>query len=120
MADRRATGSLEESRSYKSAAINASSSGDNTIVAAVTSPNRRVKVYSVKLNVAGTVALKFKDGAGSDFEPAQPYQAREGYTESCIPPSFLYGTTAGNALILNLDGAIAVTGIVRYWDDDIA
>lgn len=118
MADSRDTGGLDEKRSYKSAAINVAGNGDNTIVAAV--GGKRIKVFAIVLNVTGTVNAKWKDGAAADLTGDMNFQAREGYAINVVPPAFVLGTTAGNALILNLSGAIAVDGWVAYWDDDAA
>jgi hypothetical protein len=119
MADQRATGGLEASRSYKTAQINEASSGDNEVVAAATSPNRIIKVYAICINFDGTVSAKWRT-ATTDLQPAQSFQAREGYAMAVSPPAFLIKTVAGEALNLNLSGAIGARGWVAYWDDDIA
>jgi len=103
-------------KTLKTASISVAASGDNTIVAAVAS--KRIKVYAINLSAVGTVSVKWKDGAATDFQGAQDLQAREGYTLSVSPPAFLLGTTAGNALILNLSAAVGVRGWIAYWDDD--
>jgi len=103
-------------KTFKTAAISVAATGDNTIVAAVAS--KRIKVYAINLAAVGTVSAKWKDGAATDLSGAQDLQAREGYTISVAPPSFVLATTAGNALILNLSPAIGVRGWVTYWDDD--
>lgn len=105
-------------KTLKSAAISVASSGDNTIVAAVST--KRIKVYAINLNAVGTVSVKWKDGASTDLTGAQDLQAREGYTIATEAPTFLFATTAGNALVLNLSAAIGVRGEVSYWDDDTA
>jgi len=110
------TGGLGQARSYKSAVVSVASSGDNTIVALVAS--KKIKVYAISINFAGTVTAKWKDGASTDLTGAQSFQTREGYTISVTPPSYLFTTSAGNALILNLSDAIGARGWISYWDDD--
>ena len=98
----------------KSKAISVSSSGNNEVVAAVA--GKSIKVYAVKFNVASAVSAKWVDGV-TDLEGAMPYGAREGHTESVTPPMFLFQTTAGNALNLDLSDGVAATGRVSYWED---
>jgi len=115
-ADVKSTGGLDKARAYKTEDINHGASGDNTIVAAVAS--KRIKVYAIVLVSSGTVNVKWKDGAATDLTGDINLQAREGYTILATPPTFILATTAGNALILNLSGAVGVDGWVAYWDDD--
>lgn len=104
-------------KTLKTAPVSASSSGDNTIVAAVTS--RRIKVIAFLMQAVGTtVTAKWKDGASVDLTGGLLFNAREGVTASVDAPSWLFATTAGNALVLNLDAAQAVTGFVTYFEDD--
>lgn len=103
-------------KSWKTAAISVGAAGDNTIVSAVAT--KRIKAYVVKFGSTGTVSAKWKDGAGTDLEGAMDFQAREGYTEAVTPPAFLFATSPGNALVLNLSLAVPVRGRVSYWDDD--
>ncbi len=100
----------------KTEALSDASSGNNTIVAAVT--GARIKVYAIHFNVVGTVNMKWVDGTVGDLTGDMNFQAREGYTNAVTPPAFLLATTAGEALILNLSAAIAVDGWIAYWDDD--
>lgn len=110
--------SRDANRSYKSAKIQASTSGDNTIVTGVST--KLIKVHAIVLNATGTVNVKFKDGASTDLTGAMNFQAREGYTINVTPPAFLLATSAGNALVLNLSAAVEVDGFLSYWDDDTA
>lgn len=106
------------SKTLKTAVISHAASGDNTIVASVAS--KRIKVVCVVINFVGTVSAKWKDGASTDLTGAMDFQAREGYTVAEGPPGWVLATSAGNALILNLSGAIGARGWVTYYDDDAA
>lgn len=97
----------------KHKAVDVSSSGNNEIVAAVA--GKRIAVYAVRLQAAGTVSFKFKSN-DTDLEGASPFQAREGYIETLNPPYFLFATTSGQALNLNLSDAVQVTGRVSYFE----
>lgn len=104
-------------RTLQTATISDASSGENTIVSAVT--GFRIRVCGIVVNASGTVNLVWRDGAsGTDLSGDMNFQAREGYTAFLPPPSFLFETTAGNALILNLSGAVAVDGWITYWSTD--
>ena len=95
----------------KFAAIAASSSGDNTLVAAVT--GKKIRAIKYVLVAAGTVSVKFKSGAGTDLTGAMPAAAN-----SVIPGDYCpvgqFESAAGSALVLNLSGAVAVTGHLTY------
>lgn len=95
-------------------AVNASSSGDNTLVALVAGKQIIVREYC--LVPAGSVSIKFKSSAATDLMGAVPLGA------SNVPPGLAAGnngsdrftTNVGEALILNLSGAVAVTGWLKY------
>lgn len=100
-----------------------SSSGNNTVVSAVAS--KRIKTYSFALTTVSTTVntVYFRDGtAGAELRryilqaPSGP--STVGANDSVNPDAFLFGTTAGNALILNLSAAVAVHYAGAYWDDD--
>lgn len=97
------------------AAIAAASSGDNTLVAAVA--GKRIRVHGYELSASGAVNAKFKDGAATDLT-GLIYLAAAGSgadaDERTADPDGLFQTTAGNALLLNLSGAVAVGGWVDY------
>lgn len=102
--------------SLKSVSIGVSVSGDNPIVAAVA--GRRIKVVAYSIQATGTVNVKWKDGGGADLSGAFNFQAREGNAFGVPAPSWMFGTQAGQSLLLNLDGSVAVNGFVTYFDDD--
>ena len=103
-------------KSYKTEAISDANAGNNTIVAAVAGV--RLKVYAIHFNVSGNVNMIWVDGTVGDLTGDMNFNTREGYTNAVTPPAFLLATTAGEALIMNLSGAVAVDGWIAYWDDD--
>lgn len=105
-------------KTLKRAVINLGASGDNTVIAAVAS--KVLKVYAYAIQSTGTVTAKLTDGAaGASLSLNWTLQAREGAVSAvATPPNYLFKTTAGLALILNLSGAVTVGCEVSYWDDD--
>ncbi len=116
MADQVAIGSAAES--IKSADINDGSSGDNTIIAAVS--GKRIAVLGILLVAVGTVNMEWWDGAaGTKITGDVNAQAREGYVLPVgSPTSFWWIGTTNTALVLNLSAAIAVDGLVTYREID--
>lgn len=117
----KAPAELDPSAEPKFAAIAAASSGDNTIVAAVT--GKRIKVISYVVVAAGAVTAKWKSGAGTDLSGAMSLAANGGV--SMAPPGaptgrragHLLQTASGAALVLNLGGAVSVAGHVSYFTE---
>lgn len=97
----------------KFAAIAASSSGNNTIVAAVTSKKIRVLAYNLIGN--GAVNAKFQTGAGGTDLTGLKYIAAAG-GGICAPYCSVgwFETASGALLNLNLSGAVAVGGEIVY------
>lgn len=101
------------------AVIAASSSGDNEVVAAVT--GRKVRVLAFHLSFGGTVNAKWKSGTSTDksgllYGVAATQVAGRAHVPapSQQTPPFMFETAAGEALNLNLSGAVAVGGWVTY------
>lgn len=100
-----------------SAAIAASSSGDNTVVAGVT--GKSIAVESFELSASGAVNAKWKDGASID-KTGLLYAAAAGPLGDASAADLeagedeLWVGTPGNALILNLSAAVPVGGFVTY------
>lgn len=93
------------------AAINASSSGDNTIVAAQS--GKQIRVTSYSLLCASAVNGTWKSGASTSLSGAMPFGANGGIAQ----PEILTGcleTAVGDALVLNLSGAVQVSGYINY------
>lgn len=91
-------------------AVSASSSGDNTILAAVTA--KRIRVIGGVLMAAGAVNAKWKSGSGTDVTGLYRFAAAG---DGVAIPEMLAGhaeTAAGEALVLNLSAATAVSGHV--------
>lgn len=96
----------------KFAAIDAATSGDNTLVAAVT--DKKIRVLSLVLVSAGTVTARFESGAGGTALTGQMTLAVN--TGFVLPfnPLGWFETTAGALLNLELSGAVSVDGSLSY------
>lgn len=98
-------------------AIAASSSGDNTVLAAVAGKKIVVEAYEVSASAA--VNVKWKDGASTD-KTGLLYLAAAGSSTDADATDVehdedeLWTGTTNTALILNLSGAVAVGGWARY------
>jgi hypothetical protein len=95
----------------KFAVIAASSSGDNTVVAAVASKKIRVISYTVVAITA--VNAKWKSGASTD-KSGLLYCGATGGVANPYNPLGLLETASGEALVLNLSAAVAVGGHLTY------
>lgn len=97
----------------KFVAIAASSSGNNTLLAAVTS--KKIRVLAYNLMGAGAVNAKFQSGAGGTDLTGLKYIAAAG-GGICAPfnPVGWMETASGVLLNLNLSGAVAVGGELVY------
>jgi hypothetical protein len=102
-------------RSYKTAAINVGASGENTIITEVA--GKRIKVYAYLVQPTGSVDWFFEEGA-EDVSASLTAQAREGVRAAVDPPAYLFATSPGNDVGIDLSAAVAVDGWVAYWDDD--
>ena len=96
----------------KFATIAASSSGDNTLVAAVVS--KKIRVLSYTLVAAGAVVCRFEDGAGGTAKSGQMALAANGVLTVPFSPVGHFETTANTLLNLELSGAVSVAGHVCY------
>lgn len=99
-------------RTKKFAAVVAASAGDNQIVANVA--NQRIIVVSYVLVAVGAVSVKWRSAA-NDLSGAMPLAANGGLV---VPAgdefAALLETNLGEALNLNLSGAVAVGGHISY------
>lgn len=98
-----------------------SSSGNNTILAAVT--GKKITVYAVKLVAVTTTALTaiWQDGAGGteiwrDFIQT-PANVSGGANLAVTPPGFLFQGSANTLLNLNLSSAVSVHYAISYWEE---
>ena len=105
-------------KTLKSMPINANAAGDNAIIPAVL--GMRIKVYAVTLIVSAAVNVYWKSGANVKTGTMQFGGMGQGYALAVDPPEYLnsHSTNVGEDLILNLSGAVAVSGFVDYWDSD--
>lgn len=98
----------------------ASSSGNNTIVAAGTN---KLKVFAFSLSTSSTTAItvKFQDGAsGTDLWSVilqAPASVSTGANLAISPPNWLFNTSAATLLNLNISAAQAVQWAVSYFDE---
>lgn len=94
-------------------AINCAGAGDNVIVAAVALQS--VRLYGFFFSVNAAVNAKWRDGAaGTDFHPYQYFIGQGGYWELDREGVPWFTTSVGNALVLNLSGAVQVSGRAYY------
>lgn len=92
--------------------IDAASSGDNTIVTVVA--GTRIIVTSVVLVAAAAVSVKWKSGS-TDLSGAMPFAANGGYALSGNREDPVLSTAVQDEdLILNLSGAVQVSGHINY------
>lgn len=95
----------------KFVSVSASSSGNNTIVAAVT--GKKIRVLSYVLVSTTSVTAKFQSGAsGTDLTGAMPLGANG--VVSASPDQGHFETVAGQLLNLSLGSAVAVSGHITY------
>lgn len=92
--------------------IAASSSGANTVIAAVTS--KRIRVVALLLTANGAVNAKWQSHVTpTDLTGLAYLAANGGYTLPYNPLGW-FQTVSGEALDINLSGAVAVGGMITY------
>lgn len=101
----------------KHSAISASSSGDNTVVAAVT--GKKIKVLNYTMIAATDVSATWKSGASTSLSGAMPLTNNSGAAPSAgvsTPAGLvpLFETAQGEALVLGLSSAVLVAGHLTY------
>lgn len=94
---------------YKYAVINANTTGDTTIVAAV--PGKKIRVVAFGLVAAGTVSVKFRRGT-TDITGSLRLTEAGGIAHSFS--GGLFETGVNQALVINLSAAVPVGGYVVY------
>jgi len=105
-------GGLPMSSDLKYAVIDFASSGDNTLVAAVTS--KKIRVVSLFLVSVGTVNVRFESGAsGTALTGQMNLIANTGFVLPFNPGGW-FETAAGSLLNMELSGAISVDGSLTY------
>lgn len=98
------------------ASINATASGDNTVVAAST--NRIIEVLQYTFASDTDVTVRWKSGSNNISGP-MPVLASGGFVSSSAPMvagdvGVLMKTNAGEALVLNLSATAIVGGHITY------
>jgi len=73
-----------------------------------------IRVYAVKLAATTELTCYFQDGILNPIEGGILLSEKAGYVESVDPPAYLFSTTPGEDLILEMDAG-NVTGRVSYW-----
>lgn len=97
----------------KWAEINATASGDTTVVAAVT--GRKIRVLSYFIGpVSAAVNIAWKSGAGTTKVNAMTFAINEGMVVPDMSPGWAVETDSGGALVINLSAAANVRGAVNY------
>lgn len=115
-----ANGNLSGTRTIKT--ITGSISATTDLIALVAA--KRIKVFCYGLFTTSTTAIvaKFQSNALTDkwTIPLQAPAANSyfGANLAVSPPDFLFATTAGEKLTLNLSTANPVIYSLSYWDDD--
>lgn len=94
-----------------SAPVNASQAGANTIVAAVA--DRVIVVLAYKIICAGDVVITWESGGGSILDGPCSFSANGGESSPDSERGHFW-TGRGEALILNLSGAVQVGGHLKY------
>jgi hypothetical protein len=94
------------------AVIDAASSGDNTLVSAVT--GKKIRVLALAVVSAGTVTTRFESGASGTALSGQMTMAVN--TSYVLPynPVGWFETAAAALLNLELSGAVSVDGVLVY------
>lgn len=101
------------------AIIDGATSGDNTLVAAVT--GKRIRVLALFAIMTGTaVTIRFESAAGGTALTGQMQPTQGGGFVLPYNPVGWFETTAGELLNMELSGAQSVDGVLNYVliDDD--
>jgi len=105
---------LSADETTQRAAISAASSGDNTLVAAVS--GEKIKVLGVVLVAVGNVVARFESGAGGTALSGQmSLIAGTPLVLPVMPAGYHWMETAAGALLnLELSDAVQVSGVLVY------
>jgi hypothetical protein len=97
----------------KFAAIDGATSGDNTLVAAVT--GKKIRVLALFVIMTGTaVTIRFESGAGGTALTGQMQPTQGGGFVLAFNPVGWFETAAGSLLNMELSGAQSVDGSLVY------
>lgn len=96
---------------FSEISIDFSTTGDNTIVAAVA--NKTIRVFRFFFVCSAATSITVKDGAGTSLTGAMSMSQNGGFTlDFQWEPWFR--TSSGNALIFNQSGTAQVSGRLYY------
>lgn len=104
----------ESNAPAKFAVIDNATSGDNTIVAAVT--GKKIRVLAYLMVAAGAVNTRFESGAGGTALTGQMNWATNTGAMGNYSPVGHFETAAGALLNLELSGAVSVDGYMVYQE----
>jgi hypothetical protein len=96
----------------KFAVVDDATSGNNTIIAAVS--GKKIRVLSYTIVAAGAVNARFESGAGGTALTGQMTLAAAGDSVTAHCPQGLFETAASALLNLELSGAVSVDGHITY------
>jgi hypothetical protein len=100
-----------ESKSFLTLPINISSSGNNTVIPALTGAG--FKIWKMWLVANGAVTVTYQDGASTAI--SGPVALVSGGSQSfSYEGTAHFNTSIGNAFVINLSGAVQVSGTVYY------
>jgi hypothetical protein len=101
------------------AAVSGATSGNNTLVAAVT--GKKIKVLSLVLVGAGAVNVRLESGAGGTALTGVMSLTANGDLKIVFPitePGYHWvETAAGSLLNMELSGAVQVSGCIVYYTE---
>lgn len=101
----------------KRAIIDGATSGDNTLVAAVT--GKKIRVLALFAIMTGTaVTIRFESGAGGTALTGQMQPTQGGGFVLSYNPVGWFETAAGELLNMELSGAQSVDGVLTYVEVD--
>lgn len=101
------------------AAIDTAASGDTTIVRGV--PGQKIKVVNYTLVAAAAVTARWLSGKATgqgqqtNLSGAMAFAANGGAAPTSQPAAHLFETAQGQDLVLNLGGAVQVSGHLMYF-----
>lgn len=102
---------MARNAALKFAKVDESSSGDNSIVTAVS--GHHIQVVSYVLVAASAVSVKWRSGT-TDLCGAMSLAANGGVVATTEPVTPFFQTASGEALNLNLGSAVQVSGHISY------
>jgi hypothetical protein len=98
----------------KRAIVSGATSGDNTVVAAVT--GKSIRVLQVQLVSITAVAVRFESAAGGTALTGVMSLGATGVLSSGYCPVGHFQTAAGELLNMELGGAVQVSGWIVYQE----